>query len=122
MVMCSSHTLNSTAKVEHTLSNYMRFRDIKSYFGSMRDVNEFKLSRPNVNYRYLFMPTEPLTSGLEEMIFDNSTMFPMMQVGERDAARMINAGEGKGYELLDEWMQNHEVRKEHKKFEHFLRS
>lgn len=98
--MCTSHTLNQTGKVNHTISNYMRFRDIKGYYGGMRDVNEFKLSRPKVNYRYLFMPTEPLTSGFDEMIFENKTMYPMMEVGVRDAHRMINAGEGKGFELL----------------------
>lgn len=47
-------------------------------FYGLRDINEFKLARPEVNYRYLFMPTEPLTEGLDELIFDNRTMFPMM--------------------------------------------
>ena len=70
--------MNKTTKVGHTIDNYMRYRDVSSYFASLRDVNEFKLSRPKVNYRYFFMPTEPLTSGFDEMIFENSTMFPMM--------------------------------------------
>ena len=33
---------------------------------------------------------------------------------------MIQLGEGKGFELLTEWTDDHEVRKEHKKFTDYL--
>ena len=122
IVMCTSHSLNKTKKVGKTLDNFFRYWDVSSYFSGMRDVNEFKLARPNVNYRYLFMPTEPLAEGFDTMIFENSTMFPMMQVGQRDAQRMVKAGEGKGFELLEQWHKDPSIKQKHRKFEDFLRS
>jgi hypothetical protein len=33
---------------------------------------------------------------------------------------MIKAGEGKGFELLEEWADNDEIKREHKKFHDYL--
>lgn len=55
----------------------MRFREISSYYDTMNDVLEFQRMRPNVNYRYLIMPSEEIddAGGLD---FSNSTTFPMV--------------------------------------------
>ena len=100
----------------------MRFQDIKNYYGELNDVLEFKQTRPNVNYRYLFMPSQPLTSGLEELVFNNSTMYPMAQVGISDAVKMLERGEGKGFDLLEEWGTNSVIKKQYPKFETYLHS
>jgi predicted acylesterase/phospholipase RssA len=78
VIMCSSASMTKTKSSGLTFANFMRFREISSYYDSLSDVIEFKKAHPNVNYRYLFMPTEPLASGFEELVFDNSTMYPMV--------------------------------------------
>jgi len=104
------------------MDNYMRYQDIKNYYGEMNDVLEFKQTRPNVNYRYLFIPSEPLTSGFDELVFDNSTIFPMTQIGIHDALKALNLEEGIGFEMLEEWSTNPELKKQHPRFENYFHS
>jgi hypothetical protein len=96
----------------------MRYLEISGFYGEANDVVEFFKANPDVKFRYLFMPTEPFN--VNPLVFDNSTMYPMLQVGIKDAHKMIQLGEGRGFELLTEWTDNEEVRREHKKFTEFL--
>jgi hypothetical protein len=57
---------NSTA---NTIGNFNRYRAIKKHYSQFDDVIEFMNTEPNVNFRYLFYPTEPLTSGIHELFF-----------------------------------------------------
>lgn len=122
IVLCGGSHLQTAKETGNAIENFLRYREISGYYDSMNDVVEFKKLKPNVNYRYLFIPSKPLAAGLESLIFDNSTMFPMAQVGMEDAERVINMGEGTSFDLLEEFVENEEIRKEHKWFEKYLYS
>lgn len=44
----------------HSYENFSRKRTIRKYYKTMNDVAEFAKSRPNVNYRHFFKPSEYL--------------------------------------------------------------
>ena len=56
-----------------TISNFERKRAIRKYYKTMNDVAEFARSRPNVNYRHFFKPSESLGGTKAELDFRNST-------------------------------------------------
>ena len=53
--------------------NFLRQRSIRKYYKTMNDVVEFAKSRPNVNYRHFFKPSEYLGGAKQELDFRNST-------------------------------------------------
>ena len=63
-------TLEETGK---SWENYARKRQIRKYYKTMNDIIEFSRSRPNVNYRHFFKPSEELGGAKDEMDFRNST-------------------------------------------------
>ena len=54
-------------------NNFSRKRAIHKYYKTMNDVAEFARSRPNVNYRHFFKPSESLGGATAELDFRNST-------------------------------------------------
>ena len=78
----------------------------------MNDVWEFKRTRPNINYRYLIIPTAPVANGLDMLRFDHSITVPMIELGKKDAANAVAFGEGVSFELFEQYMN---LSKEEKK-------
>ena len=76
VIMCSRNELTKVNSTGLTISNFMRYLEISGFYGEANDVVEFFKANPNVNFRYLFMPTEPFN--VNPLIFDNSTMYPML--------------------------------------------
>jgi hypothetical protein len=76
----------------------MRAREISSYYQSANNIIEISKAHPRVNLRYLITPSAPLTSGLQEMIFDWNVTGPMVDQGKIDANRTVAMGEGKSFE------------------------
>jgi len=60
--------LNETGK---TINNFWRQHQIKSYYKTMNDIAEFMRSRPNVNYRHFFKPSQDLGGAKAELDFRN---------------------------------------------------
>jgi len=60
-----------------TISNFLRYYEIKNYYKAINDVYEVQKEYPEVKYRYLAIPSEKLDHGYHEIIFGNSTAFPM---------------------------------------------
>lgn len=56
-----------------TIQNYLLSRDLRSAISANKDIEGFIQGFPNVNFRYIVLPTKPLASGLGEMNFDNSS-------------------------------------------------
>lgn len=86
------------------------------------DILEFKRAFPDVNFRYYFEPEEgSLTSGKDELKFDNSTTYPMQETGRRDALKMLNLGEGHGFDLLEAYHSSNELKNEHHSFSDYFK-
>ena len=71
--------------VSTTMSNFGRKRDIRKYYKTMNDVAEFVKTRPNVNYRHFFKPSEELGGAKDELDFRNSTTWRFQEIGRKDA-------------------------------------
>ena len=52
---------------------YSRARQIGKYYKTINDVAEFARSRPNVNYRHFFKPSQELGGTKAELDFRNET-------------------------------------------------
>ena len=53
------------------------------------------------------MPSQPLTSGLQEIDFSYDVIEPMIQIGMDDAAIMINSTQpGDSFRKFDEWYKD----------------
>lgn len=44
IIMCSHHELDPNTKSDKTIGNFLRYREIKSYYHSMNDILEFQKS------------------------------------------------------------------------------
>ena len=51
-------------KKYNTIQNYMRFLEIRHYYGFLSDYFEVKREYANVNFRYLLVPEEDLPTGM----------------------------------------------------------
>mmetsp|Transcript_8704 Transcript_8704/g.6454 ORF Transcript_8704/g.6454 Transcript_8704/m.6454 type:complete len:125 (+) Transcript_8704:554-928(+) len=72
-----------------TLDYLKRSRDIKDYYKLQEDVWKFYVSQPDVQYRYFFMPSEELSSGLQSMLFTPELAQHMFDVAEKDVQTIL---------------------------------
>ena len=66
----SMEQLNKTG---NSMDNFWRQRAIRKYYKTMNDVAEFMRSRPDVNYRHFFKPSQSLGGWRQELDFRNET-------------------------------------------------
>lgn len=74
-----------------TWDNFSRKRAIRKYYKTMNDVAEFSRSRPFVNYRHFFKPSESLGGARAELDFRNETTWHFQEVGRADAKAALEA-------------------------------
>jgi len=68
VIILGQTTLNeSLTTTGDSISNFLRYRDISSYYNNINDVAEFMDQYPNITYRYLFKSSKPLASGIQSM-------------------------------------------------------
>mmetsp|Transcript_1538 Transcript_1538/g.2713 ORF Transcript_1538/g.2713 Transcript_1538/m.2713 type:complete len:338 (-) Transcript_1538:193-1206(-) len=104
IVLCGSSKLAHWEDKNNAYANWLRFGDIKSYYDDMADILEFKQAYPQVNYRHLVAPSEPLKGGLSLLNFDNETnTYPMQMLGRLDGENAQKSGEGFYFAKLEEW-------------------
>ena len=67
----------------------------------MDEIVEFMNTEPAVNFRYYFAPQVPLLPAYEilEFGYENWTK-PMIELGQKEALKVIAQGPGKSYEFL----------------------
>jgi predicted patatin/cPLA2 family phospholipase len=73
----------------NTMQNYGRYKSLRSYYGSMSDLDEIIRGYPSINFRYLVFPTEPLPSGFIPLGFVHENIVEMIDQGYRDAKKVI---------------------------------
>lgn len=73
----------------NTISNYSRYRSIKTYYSVIGDLNETMRGYPDVNFRYLVYPKEPLPHAFIPLVFDHDKMAEMTQIGMREGKAAI---------------------------------
>jgi len=105
----------------NTIENMLKFTEISVYNWLMSDLYVTMRANPTVDYRYLFIPDEPLAS-LENLLeFNKKILLPMVELGEADAKKMIGLGEGWAFNLVRDWNEKPAIKKEFKVFHAYLR-
>jgi len=81
IAICGHSELETETSTGNTISNILRYRNIKHYYKSMDDVLEYKNTEPFVNFRYLFVPSQPLAGGIKMLFFKPEIIQPMILLG-----------------------------------------
>lgn len=121
IVMCGHPTIDEKTSTGNAISNYLRYYNIDSYYSGINDVLEFKKARPNVQYRYLVMPSQPISGGLDMLNFNPSNTKPMIELGKTDAANAINLGAGHAFKAMEEYAALAEHTKQQVTLNEFIR-
>lgn len=103
IAICQNAKLDDLTTVSNTVGNWLRYREIKSYYKSLDDIIEFMKTQPTVNYRYLAVPSEKLEPSYDEIIFTPNNIPPMIEQGKADAELIIAMGEGTSFDALRAW-------------------
>ena len=112
-------TLNATS---NTISNIMRYWEIRKYYNSMDDVIEYQETEPDVNFRYLLVPSEPLAGGIHMLFFNHTSIEHMLDLGKSDVDHVLAMGEGKAFEMLKEWRQTPHLATKYDHFHEYMYS
>jgi hypothetical protein len=52
IINCDHPTLGAWDNRDETVSNFMRYRSLKSYYSGIADIYDFKAAFPEVHFRY----------------------------------------------------------------------
>lgn len=95
---------SSSKRDYNTIQNYLRMRDIQSYYTSMSDLDEVKRGYKDVNFRYLVVPDAPLPSGYIPLGFKRESITEMIRIGYEDAKKVILDQENSSFDRVDNFM------------------
>lgn len=74
---------------ENTIQNYLRKKAIGEFYKLYDDVVEFKRAFPNINFRYLVMPSEIMQFGLKTIDFSYEHTWPIQLLGRIDGSSAV---------------------------------
>ena len=57
IAICGHNEIMALNETTNTISNFLRYMDIRKYYKGMDDILEYQKTEPNVNFRYLFIPS-----------------------------------------------------------------
>jgi len=121
IAICGHTEQVTVTELNNTVSNILRQRQIKKTYGTMDDVLEYARTEPEVNFRYLLVPSKELLKNQAEMLFfKDSIIQPMIDQGIADVATVLAMGEGKSFEKMGEWRNSEKLQEEYKHFAHYL--
>ena len=91
-----------------TIHMAIRYLEIRQWYKSWDLVQRAKYAYKGVNFRYIIAPTTKLRTGLIPFNFDPEEIEDNIQSGIRDAKAAIAMGQGKSFEMLDDyfWLKN----------------
>lgn len=72
IAICGHHEIAPITEAGNTISNLLRYREIKKYYSGMDDVIEMQRTEPDVQFRYLLVPSEPLPGGIHMLFFNHT--------------------------------------------------
>ncbi len=69
IILCYNSQMQTITETGNAIDNFMRHRDINAYYNMMNNIVEFKRSRPDVQYRYLIVPSGKVPNSLGQLQF-----------------------------------------------------
>ncbi|CAI2372707.1 unnamed protein product [Moneuplotes crassus] len=107
IVMCNGNTINKEDTSEYnSISNYLRFKEIRKYRESMRWIADALTNFPRVNFRYLVVPNKPLDNEWVPINFSEEHNERLMQRGIEDAKEVIREGPKKLYSEVEKYLSD----------------
>lgn len=107
IVICGHHDPIKEEKASGTtIENYFRAWYLQSEKKSLRNVYEFMRARPEIDFRYFVYPSidiGPMSS--QHLNFSGNYTEPMIELGMKDGKSHVEAGKGKHFDLLKEFME-----------------
>ncbi|CAI2373547.1 unnamed protein product [Moneuplotes crassus] len=96
MVLCGNHRIKEVDNLHKysTMQHLLRGHEISSFYNGMNDYNSSLLLFPDVNFRYLIVPSESLSDSFLPLDFDQKTVDRCFEVGQKDAKNAITLGHG----------------------------
>jgi len=88
----------------------------------MDDVLEYQETEPDVDFRYLLVPSEPLAGGIHMLFFNATAINHMIDLGMSDVDHVLAMGAGKGFEMLKEWRQSPHIANKYDHFHEYMYS
>lgn len=97
-VLCGDHKLEATKDMSKwkPLDHWRRGMEISSFYNGMSDYNSSTILFPDVEFRYIIVPSENLSSGLLPLDFSQKQIDKCFEVGQKDAERAVKLKSG-GY-------------------------
>lgn len=93
VILCTgSHLPDVDQSQDKTLQMLSRYLQINSYQSALDDLLHAKVDFPNLNFRYVIIPTVKLPSGEIPLGFDKAQLQEMIDIGMQDAEDRIKAG------------------------------
>mmetsp|Transcript_5401 Transcript_5401/g.8361 ORF Transcript_5401/g.8361 Transcript_5401/m.8361 type:complete len:82 (+) Transcript_5401:251-496(+) len=77
-------SFNATPKT-NSWEYFSRYRELKGDYSSLNDLAEFMRAHPNVNYRYLVIPSRQIMPSWEILFPHPSLNEKVIQQGKEDA-------------------------------------
>jgi len=122
IAICGHSELKTINETSNTISNLLRYWEIRKYYNSMDDVIEYMDTEPDVNFRYLLIPSEPLPGGIHMLFFNHTMIEHMLELGTTDVDHVLAMGEGKAFEMLREFKQEPHIASKYEHFHEYLYS
>lgn len=90
-ILCTGKTVDKRdhKNTYNTLQNYMRMRDVYSYYNSMSDIDEIRRGYNDINFRHIVIPSGPLPSGYIPLGFKHKDIVAMIEQGYKEAYETI---------------------------------
>eukprot|EP00349_Pseudokeronopsis_sp_Brazil_P011324 CAMPEP_0202977544 /NCGR_PEP_ID=MMETSP1396-20130829/84304_1 /ASSEMBLY_ACC=CAM_ASM_000872 /TAXON_ID= /ORGANISM="Pseudokeronopsis sp., Strain Brazil" /LENGTH=353 /DNA_ID=CAMNT_0049716299 /DNA_START=66 /DNA_END=1127 /DNA_ORIENTATION=- len=76
IAICQHAELSETYSGDSTIDNILRQHEIKSYYKTLEDLYEFSEANPEVNFRYVFVPSEAIPGGVHMLNFNGDHTDP----------------------------------------------
>lgn len=96
MVLCGNHRIKEVDNLHKysTMQHLLRGHEISSFYNGMNDYNSSLLLYPDVNFRYLIVPSLSLSDSFLPLDFDQKTVDRCFEVGQLDAKNAVELGHG----------------------------
>lgn len=107
LVLCGDHKIEKKDDIDRysTLQHFLRGMEVKSFYNGMSDYNSSTILFPDVEFRYLIVPSENLSSGLLPLDFSQKQVDKCFEVGKKDAKKAVELGSGKYGEVVLKYVE-----------------
>ena len=111
MIFCSGASMNPVSNPSSMVTSDVvaRAKNIKDYDHSMWYVYNAMQAYPNVNFRYMIVPSKPLAGSILPLDFDQANLESELALGESDAANVLSNGADPQI-LVNEWLSQRSAR------------